>query len=99
MGDFWGVKDTYPELYDSNGVSCLIVNTKHGFQFLSELKVPFSEVDYQRVLSYNPSIVKAVKCTPFRKLFFKFMGKIPFKNLVLIGLAYNKIFRTFNCQK
>ena len=99
MGDFWGVKNTYPELYDSNGVSCLIVNTKHGLQFLSELKVPFSEVDYQKVLSYNPSIIKAVKCPPFRKLFFKFMGKIPFKKLVLIGLAYNKIFRTFNCQK
>lgn len=93
MGDFWGIEKSYPELYDANGVSCLMVNTKHGLQFLSRFEEQLQEVDYLKVLEYNPSIEKPVKCPPFRRLFFRFLGKILFRYIVLGGLIYNKIFR------
>ncbi|MGN8725065.1 Coenzyme F420 hydrogenase/dehydrogenase, beta subunit C-terminal domain [Segatella copri] len=99
MGDFWGVEESYPELYDANGVSCLMVNTKHGLQFLSKFEKQLQEVDYLKVLEYNPSIEKPVKCPPFRRLFFRVLGKIPFRYIVLGGLIYNKIFRFLNVNK
>lgn len=93
LGDFWGIEKTYPELFDFNGVSCIMGNTKHGCNFLDNFEGELSEVDYQKILSHNPSIENSVKHPPFRGLFFKFRGKIPFNTLVLMGLAYNKVFR------
>lgn len=95
LGDFWGVENTYPSLYDENGVSCMMVNTEHGTSFLNDYKDVLTCVDYSKVFKYNPSIERPVRYPPFRSLFFKFMGIVPFGTLVLIGLAYNKIFRFF----
>lgn len=95
LGDFWGIENTYPSLYDENGVSCMMVNTERGASFLNNYKDILTRVDYSKVFSYNPSLEKPVGYPPFRSLFFKLMGIVPFGTLVLIGLAYNKIFRFF----
>lgn len=95
MCDFWGVKETYPELYDSNGLSGVTVNTKHGQQFIEQLSLNRFEVDYQNLLRFNPSFEQSVSLKPFRKYFFRCVNYLPFKYSVFIGLVYNKVFRIF----
>ncbi|MDE5987546.1 MAG: Coenzyme F420 hydrogenase/dehydrogenase, beta subunit C-terminal domain [Prevotella sp.] len=93
MCDFWGVKRTYPDLYDSKGLSGVTINTKHGAKFVEQLSWNKSEVSYQNLLKYNPSFEHSVSLPPFREYFFKCTHYIPFKYSVFIGLTYNKVFR------
>lgn len=93
LADFWGIKETYPHLFDKNGVSCLTVNSAQGKTLLSKIKVEKTQVNFEDALRFNPSFVNSVKRPPFRKYFFKLMEQIPFKALVLFGQGYNKILR------
>lgn len=38
MGDFWGIKNNHPELFDESGVSFLLVNTQKGMNLLELCK-------------------------------------------------------------
>lgn len=38
IGDFWGIKKTEPEFYDSLGVSLVLINTEKGQSLLKEAK-------------------------------------------------------------
>lgn len=93
LGDFWGIKETYPQLFDKDGVSCLTVNTTQAKIFLSKTKIDKTLVNYEDALRFNPSFINSVKYPPFRKYFFKLTDKIKFKPLVLFGQSYNKLLR------
>lgn len=93
VADFWGIKKTYPQLYDNAGVSCVTVNSFNGRKFLEMAKIQGINVNFEQVLKYNPSFIHAVKKPPFRNYFFKLINWIPFKPLVIMGQGYNKIAR------
>lgn len=93
LGDFWGIKETYPQLFDKDGVSCLTVNTLQGKIFLSKANIDKVIVNYEDALRFNHSFINSVKYPPFRKYFFKLADKIKFKPLVLFGQSYNKLLR------
>ena len=40
LGDFWGVKEKYPEFYEENGNSLVLINTEKGKSFFEKVK-PF----------------------------------------------------------
>lgn len=91
LADFWGIKHTYPSIYDSNGVSCLTVNTEHGRDLFSQMHIASEEVDFEKALQYNPSFLRSVKMHRFRKLFFRLYYKMPFTPLVLGIQIINKL--------
>lgn len=93
LADFWGIKETYPHLFDKNGVSCLTVNTSQAKEYLAQIDIEKNQVKFEDALRFNPSFINSVKCPPFRKYFFKLMNKIEFKLLVLFGQVYNKMLR------
>lgn len=78
MGDFWGVKENYPEFYDKNGVSLVIVNTKKGFDTLDGIKgvVKCNAVDKEKALQNNSCYYESAKENKNREEFFKNLDKI-----------------------
>lgn len=92
LADFWGIKNTYPNLYDKNGISCLTINTKHGMEIFPSMKLQGTQVDYNKALQYNPSFEHSVKMHHFRKLFFRSIHYIPFKLLVITIQIINKLY-------
>lgn len=38
VGDFWGIKDSYPDLYDDLGVSLVLANTERAVSFMEEVE-------------------------------------------------------------
>ena len=61
LGDFWGIGNEYPEFADNKGVSIVIVKTEKGEQYFNKIKpyMDYIEVDINRAIKYNPSIIKA----------------------------------------
>lgn len=98
LADFWGIRQTYPQLFNDKGISCVTINTSKGERFLGDTKIHKTEVDFKQVLKFNPSFMGSVKKPPFRNYFFKLMHFISFRYLVLFGLGYNKILRLLSLK-
>ena len=63
LGDFWGVKKHYPEIYDENGVSAIIVNTERGlslFNIINEYMI-YKECELEKIIEGNRSLVNSAK--------------------------------------
>lgn len=93
LADFWGIKNTYPNLYDKNGISCLTINTIHGMEIFPNMNIQGTQVNYNKALQYNPSFEHSVKMHHFRKLFFKLIHYIPFNQLVITIQIINKLYK------
>lgn len=39
IGDFWGIDKLYPEMYDNQGVSCILINSPHGKAFFDTINM------------------------------------------------------------
>lgn len=84
LGDFWGVKNKYPELDDDKGTSLLLVNTDKGRKILEkcneEIYIHECELDY--AIKNNPCIIKPVSEPKQRKKFFKDLNSKGFEYVV-----------------
>ena len=51
LGDFWGIQSIKPELFDNNGISAIIVNTKKGSDIIEQNKngLQVVNVDYSDI--------------------------------------------------
>jgi len=61
IGDFWGIKQYYPELYNKHGVSLLIVRNKSWLVDILSSSCIVNEVDYGLAISNNPAYYLSVK--------------------------------------
>ena len=77
LGDFWGVKNYYPDMYNNSGVSAIIVNTDKGINIFNDISnnVKFKECLLEEILDGNPSLEKSGILSNKRKDFFKDMDK------------------------
>ena len=107
MADFWGIKDSYPNLYDKDGVSLVIINSKTGQDIFYNISdsIKFDEVDFEKKkksnLSYckspeNPAIIREKVYSNMDKytvqqLADKFVDKISLKKKIRLFLG--KIFK------
>jgi len=100
LGDFWGVKNVYPEMYDKKGVSAIIINTEKGNKLFELIK---NELNYKsckldEITSGNPSLVKSSIRPNKRDEFFKNLERDTIDNLTnkykkknsFIKRAFNK---------
>lgn len=71
LGDFWGIKKYYPEMYNSNGVSAIIINTENGQNIFEEIKdnITYKESNLEYILDGNPSLKNSAKYYKERNLF------------------------------
>lgn len=72
LADFWGLEEVIPEMDDDRGVSLLIIRSDKGKSYLEKIscQIVRKEIDLQKVIPYNPSIVESVREHPKRKEFF-----------------------------
>lgn len=70
LGDYWGIQNQYPELYNKLGTSAVLVNTIKGYNVFNRLHVKKTITTYSSVLSGNPSIEKSV-ATKYREYFWQ----------------------------
>ncbi|MCK4258769.1 MAG: Coenzyme F420 hydrogenase/dehydrogenase, beta subunit C-terminal domain [Halanaerobiales bacterium] len=63
LGDFWGVGNEYPEFADNKGISVVFLKTTKGEQLFNKIKekVDYIEVELDKVVKYNPSLLKVAK--------------------------------------
>ena len=73
LGDFWGVKNYYPEMYNSEGVSAVIVNTEKGEELFGIIKdkLNYRNCSLDNIISGNKSLILSSKKPLRRSLFFK----------------------------
>ena len=73
LGDFWGVKNYYPEMYNKEGVSAIIINTDLGSELFRNNKdnLEYKECNIDNILSGNPSLKVSSKKPIKRDEFFK----------------------------
>lgn len=72
IGDFWGVDKINPELNDKKGTSLILVNTPKGKKFWDEVSEGFEykEVDLEKAIRKNPTLLKSAKRLSRRDKFF-----------------------------
>ena len=83
LGDFWGVKKFYPEMYNNKGVSAIIINTLKGknmFNIISDF-IDYKECKLEEIISGNSSLIKSANLPLKRKKFFNDVDKMSVQNL------------------
>ncbi len=71
IGDLWGVQQTYPALYDKQGISAIFLNTAKAKAIFNTLSLQTKSIDIQKITKYNPYVLTSVKPHPKRAEFFK----------------------------
>ncbi len=75
IGDFWGVDQIYPELFDINGVSCVLINSTQGHRLWSKV-IPgmfVKAVPPKIIIKYNGNLNAPTKRPPTRDVVYKYL--------------------------
>ena len=84
LGDFWGIEEQCPDMYNSMGTSLVIVNTEKGRKLLEQIKdyLKYQAVDYEKAITDNTPLYTSVKKNEKREDFFSKLDKVRFDKLV-----------------
>jgi len=63
IGDFWGVENTHPELFDIRGLSCAIVNSEMGDELWNMIRseIVCDKVNPSDIINYNGNLRNPTK--------------------------------------
>ncbi len=55
LGDFWGIYNIYPDMFNHHGVSAVILNTKKGQNLFNSIKQNFiiRNIELENIVKYN----------------------------------------------
>lgn len=83
LGDFWGVKNYYPEMYNKDGVSAIIINTEKGNEIFNEIKdeLAYKDCKLEEIVFGNPSLKISGKRPDKRDEFFKDIDELSIEQL------------------
>ena len=92
MGDYWGIEKIYPEFYDRDGVSLLMINSIKGQLVFDKIKTNFDyiETSIDEAFRYNHNC--NVKENSKRKIMFKKIinGTVNENNILMYLNKYSK---------
>lgn len=73
IGDFWGCKERYPDMFDQNGVSVVATKTEKGRQIVSEVKekTKWIRISSEDACAHNQRIIKPAKANRRRTKFWR----------------------------
>lgn len=71
LADFWGIEDIIPDLYDSKGVSMVMVNSDKGLNLFQNLHVLKEQSSYESAIKYNSCIELNVEENKFVSKFWE----------------------------
>lgn len=83
LGDFWQVDKFYPEMYNQEGVSAIIINTDKGKELFNQItkNIVYKECKIEEILYDNQSLKHSSECPNNRNEFFKEIDKLSVKKL------------------
>lgn len=95
LGDFWGINNYYPYMYNNKGVSAIIINTSNGEEIFNDIKgfIEYKDCDIDEIIEGNPSIKISSKKHKKRENFMKELDELTFSKL------YKKYYRNSNIGK
>lgn len=70
IADYWGIEQAHPDLDDDKGTSLVLVNTEKGNTAIDWTETRHETSVYEKVLLYNPAIVRSATPHPKRTDFF-----------------------------
>lgn len=70
LGDFWGVENVINTVFNRDGVSMIIVNTKHGLNLIDSEDLVLEETSVEESLKQNASYSKSTSKPTNRESFF-----------------------------
>ncbi len=73
IGDFWGIERVAPDMDDNNGSSLLLVHTKNGYKYFTDIEdlLCSKEVDVVKALPNESDSRRSVRPHPRRNKFFE----------------------------
>lgn len=71
IGDYWGIENIHPEMFDGKGTSVIIVYSEKGQRLLNGLNITLLKSRYDTVVSGNPAIVSTATEPTRRTRFWK----------------------------
>lgn len=84
LADFWGIKNVCTEMYNSNGTSLMIIQSKKGQELFNSIKdsVIYKNVDLEEAIKFNSAMTKSVEYNKNKKMFFEEIKKNDFEYAV-----------------
>lgn len=95
LGDFWGIKNTQPQDYDSTGVSLFLAYTHTGLEIpqqMDDRKAQYSSSTYTAAIVGNPAIEHSVRRKRWTDEFWQLY---PSKGLAVIPFLVRKATPSF----
>ena len=84
IGDFWGAKQMFPEIYDENGISLICINSENGRKIFEKISknITYSEVNINDAFKFNHNSNMDEHSN--KRKFFEMIedGKINEKNII-----------------
>lgn len=94
MGDFWGIDVLDPEMNDYKGTSAVLVNNEKGeylFQRLIPRMAEYKKQPLAYVLAKNVALREQNPLSPYRNVFFDYLGQVDF-DLLVYGCKYHCLY-------
>ena len=87
LADFWGIDKIAPDMDDDKGTSLVIIHSKAAEQVFNKLKdkIIWRNIDLDKAIIFNHSMIKSVEPNLKRSLFFK---ELINKNVSIDKLIY-----------
>ena len=84
LGDFWGVNNCYPDMYNEEGVSAVIINTQKGEVIFENIKyyIEYKKCLLDEIVQYNPSLKTSCINNNRRNAFFNDIDILSINDLV-----------------
>lgn len=71
IGDFWGVENIHPEMYDNKGCSFVVVNSEKGKEQIVQINTKNLEITYEEGCRYNPCLVQSSAESRYAPIFWR----------------------------
>lgn len=87
IGDFWGIENCKPNMFDNKGISLVLLNTRKGMKLFDNIKekIIFEEATLEEVM--QPNLKKPASISSDRKKFFDDYEKKGFKYVLDVYTA------------
>lgn len=87
IGDFWGIENCKPNMFDNKGISLVLLNTRKGMKLFDNIKekIIFEEATLEEVM--QPNLKKPASTSSDRKKFFDDYEKKGFKYVLDVYTA------------
>lgn len=72
LGDYWGVNVVHNDMFDNNGVSCIIIKTDKGRKLFDDIsdELIITETKYEDIIKYNGAFLDSVSKPLERNIIF-----------------------------